>query len=327
MKKTVLAIVTLLCMAFVADSAFAFTAAEKNAQKALSEYLTNRSIANQLSDKDNSVNFLVTEKTNKKTEDILYWVTFEEKGNNILYTMHRRPVKMVHPNPEVQNRDIEQATYAANMINADNPFKAYVKDGRIEFVYPMLAATPADYFKVFTTQMNSLRDAKSEFDRNIRRAKVTTDSIHNYWATNDTSIIVVPQNKVSNVQSGKSLKITSADFRNVGADGTVKSGYNENIRKDNVMFIQPKITVTSETTGNFRIGVKIITPKGKVLKPSRESFMTILTPTEIKKKGKPIEIELDSFGIKDGSIWQAGEYRVLFYEDDREIFSTTFNIL
>ena len=330
MKTIKSLIVAALLGLFITNTANALNPAETFAQTAFRQYLTSIGIANDIDKKDNSVNFLQRE----NRDDVLYWVTFESVGNaNILYTLHRRPIKMesTESTAEKNARRIEIASLAVNYMNANNPFKAYVNGNKVEFVYPILASSPDDYAKVFKKALESMKNAKKSYDACHERAKIKTDSIHNYWTENNPNTIVVKQNGSAATQQSNNLTISSVEFRNVNDKNTVISDYGQSIRKSELQFIQPQVTIKATSKGVYHIGVVIITPDGKTLVPSNDTKRTILTTTEVDKKDKAIDLGI--FGAKGGKLsndkdlWQAGEYQVIFYENDREIKRTSFNVL
>lgn len=307
----------LMCM-FLVGNAFALTPKEKAAQTALRKYLQDNNVNSKIDSRDNSVNFQYKSK--------LFWVTFQENSKGVLYTLHRSPIKMESEKQsrEKNARRNEIAIVASNYMNAGNDYKAYVSDNRVEFVFPVFAATPEDYTKVFMNILMSMDNVQDDFDRNYTRAKMFTDSVHRYWSNNDTSVIIVPQNNTQFVSSNN-LTISKVDFRIVDAQGKAISNYGESIRKSEIRFIQPQITVEASKKGMYHIGVEIKTPDGKKLLPSKNTMRTILTTVEVDKK--PKAIELGTFGSSNGSFWKAGEYKVTFFEDGNIIKTTTFTVL
>lgn len=295
---------------------------EREAQSAVSSFLAKKGYATKIDNTDNSVNF--------QHDSNIYWITFEEApGAGILYTLHRRPIKMESPNENAQKnkRRLENAVFAANMMNELYPYKTNVSDDRVDFSFPVYANSPEGFTDVFPTLLKTLSNAKDEFDKCYDRALAKTDAMRTYWAENNPKMIVVPQpkNGVKPNTQQPNLTISSLDFRILDDKGNVVKNYGDNLRKADMQFLQPKITVSANAKGVYELGVVITTPNGKILIPEKGTDRTIVTTAEIDKK--PKEVEFDKFGTKDGSIWVPGEYTVTFYEGHFPIETTTFNIL
>ncbi len=316
--KVLLAVVMTALLA--SAPAFAFNESERAAQRTFSDYLKSKGIASKIDDKDNSVNFY-----KGKT---FYWVTFEGGATGILYTLHRAPLNMdvKGASKEETSRRLENATRAANYMNINNEFKTCVKGTKVEFSFPVYASSATEYTKMFDRILRNFDNAKEYYDQCHKKAKVYNDSVHQYWMKNDTAYKVVPQKTVrQNTSSVPSVFISKVAFRNVDEVGNEITGYNDNIRKSNVKFIQPRIEAKADKKGIYRLATRIKTPKGKILVPDRDSKMTTSTTVEV---GKGLdEIELDVFGINDGSIWEAGEYGVVFYVDGKQVATDSFTIL
>lgn len=319
MKKIFILISILSCILFGELSSSALTVAEEEALNAVKNFLNRRGTETQIDKSDNSVNF--------RKKDILYWVTFKEENKGMLYTLHRKTIKMVSENEDMEknSRRIENATIASNYMNNMFPFKTLVNGSKVEFVFPIFAATPDEYLNVFQSVLNSMSDLQKDFDYCYDRAKLYTDSVHNYWSQNDTSLLVIPQKNINTVKNGKNFKITTVDFKIVDENGNDISNYGESIRKSDIKFIQPEVTAYAVKKGIYHIGMVIITPSGKTLVPEANANRTSTTVVELNTK--PTVVELNGFGSPDGDFWTAGEYKVIFYEDNRIIKETSFNVL
>lgn len=321
MKRLKTVISVIVCILTFAGSAVAAnpTSAEKNAQRVLIEFLKKQQFNPGIDNTDNSVNFY--------RKDILYYITFKETTNGIWYTLHRLRIKMKtdKDSDEEAAWKVEHAIYAANSMNQAYPFKTFVSGNNVQFTFPMFANTPEEYTKIFPVLLKNMENIGPDFKKNFERAKHTTDSIHNYWAKNDPDALVIPQNQVKVVQNPGNLIVSDVQFRITDANGGVISDYNKSIRKSDLKFIQPQIDVKATKKGIYYIGMRIITPDGKTLLPSPKVFFTSITTAEVDKKSKPVE--LSPFGSVDGSFWKAGEYKVIFYEGDKEIKKTSFTVL
>lgn len=333
MKKSIfLSVILLVAMLASVNSAVAFTQREKAAQQELYNYLESQGINPDIDNTDNSVNFMYKEKTGRDGyENVIYWVTFKEKGASMLYTLHRRPIKLANPNRPMETtlRDEEAATWQANMLNAypDAPYKAYVRNLRIDFEFPILASSTAEYIKIFKRQVDIMSNAKQRFDSFKSSAKNKVDSIHNFWMTNDTAKLVVPQFGNKNIEKTKYVTISNIDFRIVDAQGNEKVAYEDIKYSQHALFIQPQIRAKVAGTGVFNIGVRIYTPDGKLMVPDNMADMTMICPIDVKKKDKEAVYPLGVFGSSENNVWKPGKYVVKFYENDNLIKETELKLL
>ncbi|MCM1369426.1 MAG: hypothetical protein NC204_03540 [Candidatus Amulumruptor caecigallinarius] len=314
-----LAVVALLS----AGRANAQSSAEVIANNTMAKYLNSKGIATKVKKEDNSLNFL--------HRDVLYWITFDGNASSMLFTLHRNPFKLIEDkekgNKARISRKLENARIAAEFITADNDYKAYVKGSRMLFEFPVYASDAAQYSKVFDKILSSMENISKSMHRNMGRAKAYNDSIHKYWMVNDTSKVVVSQRSIDTRASGQNLAYNHVSIRNVDALDKVISDYDVALRKSDAQYIQPRVELASKKKGTFKVGVKIFTPEGRLLVPSRDSDFTTITTIDVKKTGKPEIYELNKFGTTNGSLWKNGEYRIEFYEDDRKLGSTTFTLL
>lgn len=323
MKRIKTMAVAALCVLAMATGveARSLNNAEDNAQKAMMTYLRSLNYSPVFDNEDNSVNF--------KRNDVLYWITVSGNSNGILYTLHHKRVRLRGEKDgavRVARRN-EQAQRAANMMNVRNPYKTYVTGNRVEFAFPVYAATVQDYQEVFPRILNSMKDVNKEFDICMKRSRIQTDSIHTYWANYDTVRKVLPQRAINVRQSPKMLAIENISVRNVDAAGNEISGYDESIRKGKLKYMQPRVTMRAVKPGVYKLGLKIINPHGKVLVPGKEATYTTVTTIDAEKAKKPVQYELDVFGTNDTNWWEPGEYKLLFYEDDTKIYEDAMHVL
>lgn len=308
-------LLTIICTLFAVNSIAAaspMTQGEQKAQTALRSFLSGKKVNTKIDPNDNSVNF--------NYKGILFWVTFKEMGNDgILYTLHRANIKLAN------NPAREKGVFATNYLNRTHDYKAYVVGDHAAFVFPTFATSPEEYTKVFMSLLKSMENIKEDFRVGYNKAKTTTDSIHNWWSVNDTTVIVVKQPNAQPIQSSNNLTASQVEFRIVDANGTPITQYGESIRKSDLRFIQPQLTVKATKKGMYHIGVVITAPNGKKMFPASNSDRTILSTVEVDKKAKPVDLGI--FGNNTGDCWVAGEYTVTFYEDGNLIKTATFNVL
>lgn len=320
MKKQLILAVIAIAFIFTSSIASAFNSIEKVAQQDVYNYLRNQGYKTQIDDRDNSVMFFKNDK--------FYYITFKGDGKGVLYTLYAEPLKF-----EFKDRDRfahlkETAVISANMLNATGFTKVYLENNRLNFTFPIFAKTPELYIKILNNLIDEIENTRAQnFDKYFNNAKIVTDSIHNYWATNDTTKLIVPQRHLSNniQKRNNNLKIENVAFRNVNFNGEEITNYNASLRSSDLEFIQPKITISAPKKGEYVIGVKIINPKGKILVAEKEAQYTIENILKVDKN--PKEIEFLWFGAEDPGLWIPGDYTVIFYNDDLEIKKTNFTVL
>lgn len=321
MKKFRTLIATLMTLIFVSGSAFAFNSSEQAAQTAFVNYLKTKRIPSKVDDKDNSVNFY--------DGKVLFWVTFDGSATGMLFTLHRAPINMKSAkDPADKNaRRLENAYRAADFMNLNNNFKTVVRGSKVEFLFPVYAASTEDYVKVFDRILRNFENCKEYFDECYNKAKAYNDSVHKYWMENDTAYMVVEQNvKVARVTyNAPVVTITKVDFQGVDRNGNPIYGYADNKYAKKMKYIQPKIVAKASKKGLYRISTQIEMPNGKILVPNRDSKMTTTSTVEIGKNDT--DIILDMFGDDTGEMWEPGEYNVVFFENGKPVNRSSFNIL
>lgn len=325
MKKLITLVAVMAAFLFASPAASAFNAIERTSQMAVLNYLNNQGYDTRVDNDDNSVMFFIEKKIGKKVEKKFYYITFKGDGKGVLYTLHAAPVKFEFEDKDVRARKMEAAEKAGNLMNPNGPVKVYLANNRLNFTYPIFAKNPDDYLKVLPNLIDEIDKTRdNDYDFYLKKGEAKTDSIHKYWAKNDPDKIVVrqPNNNVGSNQ--RNLTVSDPYFRNVDANGNQLDDYNARLRKVDLRYVQPKVTVTSPNKGNFKLGVKIINPKGKILVPTPESNMTIVSVVEADKKGKVVE--LGWFGTDQPDFWEVGQYNVIFYEDDNELYRINMDV-
>lgn len=305
---------------FAAPLASALNPAEKIAQQKVYDYLKSNRYQVEIDNEDGSVNFM--SKTNE-----FYYVTFKGLNGGILYTLHAKSLKLDNPNrsAEQQAMDRENAVITANYMNIANPYKTYVQGSKIEFAFPIFAQTGDEYVKILERLITSMAKSKDSFSSFERKAKAYTDSIHKAWKNGGADRIVLAQPVESS--SLKTVTIMNAAdpmFRNVNSGNTVLSNYGSPLKKSELQFVQPKITVLGVSKGTAIISMDIIAPNGKVIVPTVDSERTLIQEIDVDKK--PKEVELIPFGTSDPNFWQEGEYTVEFYDGDKLLEKTAFYV-
>lgn len=315
-----------MCVLLSSSSAFALNDIERAAQLSMKEFLRSKGISSSIDPKDNSLNFL---RKDSKGHEIIYWITFDGNATCMLFNLHRKSIKMISEKDDKQkaSRKLENARLASEYVTAANDYKAFVNGNKVEFQFPVYAASVADYQKVFMKILGAFNGVQQSYDNCYRKAKAYNDSVHMFWQKNDTSKLVVRQAVRNDEKATKNLMISNIQIRNVDNEGNEIPGWEKGLRGSKAKYLQPVVTLASTKKGTYKVGVKIITPKGKTLVPTRESVFSTITTIEVPKDNKAADYELLKFGVNNSDFWDAGEYKIIFYEDDRQIFDDTFTIL
>lgn len=317
--KTFLTVILLIVLGGASAQAVRLNESEKQAQRSLIEFLRSKKFTPSIDSNDQTVCF--------KKDGTLYWISVKGDANKMLYTLYRNGIKFANPDDPKLSRKAEIAMMAANRLNASRTIKAYQSGGIVRFSFPMYAKTPENFEEVFALQMKAFDDLKQEFDNNYKLCKVKVDSIHNYWYGLDTTIVVVNQRNISNTAPTRNLTISRISVRNVDANDNVISDYDQGVRKSKSEFLQEKIYLKAAKNGMYKIGVRLYDPNGKLMVPRRDARFTTITTINVPKANKDGEYDLLKFGSKDSDIWEPGEYKIEFYEDDTCIYTDAINIL
>ena len=296
-----------LCLSVGAMAQKALTEDGTKAQKALVEHLRANGLAPSIDTRDNSVCF--------KSNGVLYWVTFEE-SSPVLYTIHRKGLNMESDKAFKPSC----ARAACNEVNRKHNVKCVYNDKRVEFLLQTYAKNPSDFHGGFRKMLASFKDVDVTYKNSYETAfdKWKKDSI----ATNKP---ITPNTPVGN----SPLKVTYIAFGNFDSQDNVVSDFDQPLRKSACRYIKASLDVSSTEKGIFKIGMKLINPDGKAMVATKGVDYCSTSNVEIKKTGKEIRCDLNSYGSDDPNFWKAGEYKVEIYDFEvgAKLYSTTFNIL
>lgn len=331
MKKIIssIALIAFSITASLQISANPINDIEKYTQKQVLSELQKKGYNAEVDNRDNSINF--------NSGDDFYYIIAKGNGSGIMFTLYGKSIRFdqLYANEEEKNRKMDIAGIAADMMNADFSAKTYVANDRMFFTFPYFAKDSESFINVLTTLMKNIKEVRIKHADYMKKAEkyfeskysndIVDDSKNNNNSQSNNKIILPqPEIQVTEIEEG-GLLMSDVAFRNVKSDFSQLTGYANNPRKSDLQFIQPKVTLSAIKKGNYRLGVKIISPDGKVLVPSDNSEMTIINYIEVDKK--PKEYELGIFGTDKKNFWQVGEYTVTFYDNNREIKTTSFTVL
>lgn len=318
LKKFALAAACVMC---VSGSGFAWNQFEKTAQNEINNYLR-KNYDTRVRDDDHSVNFVVDKN--------IYWLTFEGDANGMLYTLHRRPIKLSKEGQSASelNELRENATFAASRINGEKPYKVFVKGDQVQFEMPVFAASPEDYKKIFPRVLSTLRSInQDDFKRVMKQSEVVTDSIHNHWQNYAPGKIVVSQPQTQSPSSavvGGYVQMFEPLVSSVDANGMTLIDYNKPLYRDKLKFAKARVVAKTDKAGTYNMALKIVNPDGKVLVPNKNSSYTVSMPVELSKKDKTIEFA--PFGSNDSKLWKPGTYTFVFFVDGKEMMRQQFTV-
>jgi hypothetical protein len=295
-------------------------ALQQSAQKSIVKTLKAKKIEPKIDINDESVCFT--------KDNVFYWITFEGEDSPLLYTIHRKSIKFAEDDDAKLNHKKEIAEKAANMVTAEETFKAYLADNKVEFSFPFYVNSEEEFANVIDKSLVAFADAKKSFDEKYKISKEVTDTIHSYWNHLDTTIVVLPQEQEI-VTEVETPNVTIEDFavRIVDKNGNELVGYNKSIRKNECKYLQEKVMTIATKPGIYKLGVKIYTPEGKLLVPTPDAKFTTLTKVELNKSTRSTEVELAKFGTDDLGWWKAGEYKIEFYDGEVMVYSNSINVL
>lgn len=280
------------------------------AQKSLIEYLRSSGISASVDPEDNSVCFRL------KGQESLYWITFEGEGP-VLYTIHRKGIKFDKDTTFVP----ACARIACNEVNKKHNIKCVYDNKRVEFLMQTFAKDPSDFHGGLKEMLKSFKDVDETFKSEYEKA-------HKKWLEEKEKVNQpdpLPAPKLGH----SPLEISRISFANFDMAGNMISDYDEPLRKSNCRCVKTKVNVASKEKGLFKLGIKIYNPDNKPMVLSKGNEYAATQNIEIKKTGKPIPIELPSYGSDREDFWKAGEYRVEIYDFETGVLiaSETFNLL
>lgn len=320
--KTLKKLTLAACLVGIVGQAYAWNSFESNAQKEINTYLR-KNHDTRLRDDDHSVNFVI--------DGNIYWITFEGDANGMLYTLHRRPIKLSEKDQKAEdfNARRENAVYAVDRINATKPYKAFIQGDQVMFEMPVFAATPDDYKKIFPRVLRTMKEINvDDFKRTMNQVKVVTDSVHKHWSGYAPGRQVVPQPsdfKPSVTQTDGTVRLSSPLVSSIDRAGNLLIDYNQPIYRDKVKFMQVKVKANATKAGNYTLGLKIINPKQETMVPSKNHSSSVIMPVELPKKEK--EVIFAPFGSTENGVWVPGEYTLVFTVDGKEMLRQKINVM
>lgn len=334
---------TLLLMAFAIVAAGASAAGvklsklQKDLQQEVLNHMLNNGISASVDNEDQSVTYSINGEN--------YFITFEKADKNIYY-IHRYSFNLEGKNKRV-------AVMAANEVNKKSDIKSYVKGNEVYLIMPVYAIDAFSFCNVFPIATEAFKgvsqifkDSYYELEKNESKgSKNIVDELggnqgkpqkssqgftigkgNNGPAVGGKGVIVIAQDNPV-LQDERCLSISKFELCSVDKQGEVLINYNDNIRKAKTQFVKARVNVESTQPGNFRLGIRIYNPNGKLMLPSQDAAFTTVTPVSFSKAGKSQTIELYKFGSSDSSLWIPGEYTIELYDGNIIIDKYSFNVL
>ena len=317
--------VCVLAAIVAAGSASAFNSFEKLAQKNMDTYLRNhQNYETKIIEKDQSLNFMVGEN--------IFWITFEGDADGMLYTLHRRPIRL--ESKDISEKELnmrkEKALRVISKMNSENPFKAVLRGNQVDFEFPVYASGGAEYQKVFPIVLKTLNTVSLDsFTEEMKKMTLESDSVQPIGETMQTrNIIVVEQPSSLSGQVARSNgKVTMSNpmFQSVDKRGNVLIPYGDLLYQDNMQFLQASVEALADKGEQYTLSLQIVTPDGKTFVPSNDADMTVTQMADLSKKEKTVTFF--PFGSDNNLIWKPGKYTVIFYVNGNEAIRRSINIL
>lgn len=316
----ILTIALLLLGLFGSGRMLALNPLEKSARDAMIRFLTERNYVCEIDPKDESLNF--------KYNGNLHWITFESTEDNmVLYTMHRAPLLMTKESDseEKANISVENGVFAANLVTAKNPYKAFLQGKKIEFQFPTFASSPEEYQKVMFTILRSMNNSKVSFNDEMKEAQEVNDSIHGYWLYDVGGKYVLPADKSNTANSH--IRVTNVEFQNVDKNGKVITPYGTPLYGQEMMYLMPKVGIQpkDKNKGDYILTVNIFTPDGRMMVRDLQQKETMQSIISVKKNDTQY-FELPTVGDDYYQIWTPGIYIVQIFENSTPIYEQKFVI-
>ena len=306
-----------LSLMFSGVNAYALTPQETNARDKVYRYLTDNNYTCEFDSRDESLNF--------RYNGTLYWITFKSDGENMIYTLHRKPIVMVKQGEEElqANLNRENGALAANMMTAGNSYKAFLNGDKIELQFPNISSTPEEYSKVLMDLLDQFESSKMNFNQEFAKAEALTESLHNFWTSPELTMVALP----STGNSASPLYINRVDFQNETAHGSVISEYGYPLDASRMEYLRPRVNLQArdKAKGIYILTVKLIDPDGRTIVRDWALNFTSNSVVEVKNTNAQ-NYPLSSIGTDSRGFWMPGAYQIEIYNEGELIYNQTFTI-
>ena len=298
-------------------TARALTQQEKAACDHIYRYMTDRNYTCEFDSRDESLNF--------RYNGTLYWITFKANNNDMIYTLHRKPIIMAKEgqNQFEANLDREKGTWAANLMTGTNTYKAFLTGNKIDLQFPNISSSTEEYCKVLMSLLNEFESSKTDFNQEFYKATEITDSIHSYWSSPSLTMEKMP----SYGNQPSPLMINKVEFQNVASDGKVLSEYGYPLLSSQMEYLQPRVNLqaSDKAKGSYVLILKIIDPYGKTLVKDWALNFTANSIVEVKNTNAQ-NYPLSLIGTEAIGFWVPGAYRIEIYNEGDLIYKQLFTI-
>ena len=229
-----------------------------------------------------------------KKEGLLYYIYFSGTSP-VMAEFHRGGFSY-------ENDNMTDLLTAANQVNIKKYIKCYVTQKKyIGFSIESYFNSIEDYKYTFYKNIGILDDGKDYFKEVFNGSNNNSES------------------------SSKPFEVSSIFIGNTNYDGNVITDYGKNIYSSSTQYLKPKLYIDTYKEGSYDIYVKFYSPNGLSTgntSPNGYSYKTTLTLT---KKNR--EYFLSGWGSSSSGQWQAGNYRIEIYYNDKLISTKYFNVL
>lgn len=321
MEKFRLIILALLMMAGMSSyTALALTPFEQSAQTELISGLTKKGYKPAIDDKNG--NILINKGENT------FWISVKGLRMPLLYTVNIKGYVFNKPSNDFtieERREIASRTAWAT--DKDTECKVVYDNGEVRFFMPIYASSSEDVVNVIDKVFSVLADAHKTFTSLLpkKQSEYASENSNLLKMEGKDYVVVepvfnLPSTSVKCAVNGFSVRVVDSFDKEV-------IGYDKSIRKDQALYIQESVNISSEEAGICALGVKIYNPAGKLMVPFPSARYTTINIIDVKKNKKGAQYQLEKFGYDKAGKWIAGEYRIEFVINGKVVYNGTFTIL
>ena len=290
---------------------------EQKACDQIYRFLSDKNYTCEFDSRDESLNF--------RYNGTLYWITFKANGEDMIYTLHRKPIVMAKEGQDQfeANLDREKGTWAANLMTGTNTYKAFLTGNKIDLQFPNISSSTEEYCKVLMSLLNEFESSKTDFNKEFYKATEITDSIHSYWSSPELTMVRMQPE----ITSRNPLYVNKVDFQNVGSDGSPISEYGYPLLSTKLEYLQPRVNlqVADKAKGSYVMTIKIIDPYGRTLVKDWALNFTANTIVEVKNTN-PQDYPLSIISSPEEGYWLPGVYMIELFNNEEMIYNQKFTI-
>lgn len=315
-KKKLKITLCLLLLAVIPVFAGELNETQKQAQRAIYDYLQKNHRDPVIDESDNSVCFY--------SNELFYWISFDKESKApLLYSLHVKGFKVGSGKDQYRR---SPAIVAANEVNLKhNAVRTTVDEKKVNFSIDVYAQKTENFTSVFEQNFQQLKGIHKEFKDAYSTALAAAQKAEQERA--DKAEQEARKNLPPSELRGM---VEYVAFRSVDKDGKAVTEYDRPLRRSETHYIQVLVDIApwQDRDKETVLELRITRPNGQ---PLTDKKTTSQLKISLVKSRKTQSFEFGDVNNLIGSdkpdFWQAGEYKVDILEGGDVIKSTSFNLL